>query len=120
MWLRSDTRRRPRLLSVAAVFVVGLWLFPVYWILLTSLKPIKEINSAIPIFVFTPAIENYSDLFAKFDFTQVLMNSAIVTFVTCAIVVLLGVAAYALGRMMVRSTSRCGSCRYASCLQSQL
>ncbi len=90
----------PRLLRFAAVFVVAVWLFPVYWILLTSFKPIVEINSAVPTFVFAPTSENYSDLFTKFDFTRVLMNSTIVTFVTCALVVFLGVmAAYSLGRM---------------------
>jgi multiple sugar transport system permease protein len=92
----------PRPLSFAAVFVVGLWLFPVYWILLTSFKPIREINSAIPVFIFTPTTENYSDLFAKFDFARVLMNSIVVTFVTCALVVVLGImAAYSLARMKV-------------------
>jgi multiple sugar transport system permease protein len=92
----------PRPLSFAAVFVVGLWLFPVYWILLTSFKPIREINSAIPVFIFKPTTENYSDLFAKFDFARVLMNSIVVTFVTCAVVMVLGImAAYSLARMKV-------------------
>jgi multiple sugar transport system permease protein len=92
----------PRLLNFAAAFVVALWLFPVYWVLLTSFKPIQEINSAVPVFIFTPTTENYTDLFEKFDFARVLMNSVIVTFVTCAIVVALGIlAAYALGRMKV-------------------
>jgi multiple sugar transport system permease protein len=99
----GETRRIwPRLLNFAAAFVVALWLFPVYWVLLTSFKPIQEINSAVPVFIFTPTTENYSDLFANFDFARVLMNSVIVTFVTCAIVVALGIlAAYALGRMKV-------------------
>ncbi len=99
----GETRRIwPRLLNFAAAFVVALWLFPVYWVLLTSFKPIQEINSAVPVFIFTPTTENYSDLFAKFDFARVLMNSVVVTFVTCAIVVALGIlAAYALGRMKV-------------------
>src|SRR5580658_8480602 len=48
---------RPTLGSIGAIFVVGLWLFPVYWIGLTSLKPIKEINSAVPTFIFTPTGE---------------------------------------------------------------
>jgi len=92
----------PRLGSIAAVFVVGLWLFPVYWIVLTSLKPIKEINSAVPSFIFSPTGENYWELFTKFDFARVLMNSLVITFVSCFVVVVLGVlAAYALARMKV-------------------
>jgi multiple sugar transport system permease protein len=92
----------PRLGTIAAVFVVGLWLFPVYWIVLTSLKPIKEINSAVPSFIFSPTGENYWELFTKFDFARVLMNSLVITFVSCFVVVVLGVlAAYALARMKV-------------------
>ncbi len=94
------TRPKPRLLGFAAAFVVLMWLFPVYWIVLTSFKPIREINSAIPSFVFTPTTDNYRDLFAKFDFAKVMLNSFVVTVVTCVVVVVLGVmAAYALGRM---------------------
>jgi multiple sugar transport system permease protein len=92
----------PRLGTIGAVFVVGLWLFPVYWIVLTSLKPIKEINSAVPSFIFSPTGENYWELFTKFDFARVLMNSLVITFVSCFVVVVLGVlAAYALARMKV-------------------
>ena len=92
----------PRLGTIAAVFVVGLWLFPVYWIVLTSLKPIKEINSATPSFIFAPTGENYWELFTKFDFARVLMNSLVITFVSCFVVIVLAVlAAYALGRMKV-------------------
>ena len=99
---RPPPRLWPRVGNVAAAGIVLFWLFPVYWIVLTSFKPIVEINSAIPIFVFTPTFENYVDLFAKFEFARVLMNSIVVTFVTCAIVMVLGVlAAYALARMKV-------------------
>jgi multiple sugar transport system permease protein len=92
----------PRLGTIAAVFLVGLWLFPVYWIVLTSLRPIKEINSATPSFIFSPTGENYWELFTKFDFARVLMNSLVITFISCFVVIVLAVlAAYALGRMKV-------------------
>jgi multiple sugar transport system permease protein len=92
----------PRLGAIAAAFVVGLWLFPVYWIVLTSLKPIKEINSAVPTFVFSPTGENYIELFTKFEFARVLFNSLVITLVSCFLVIVLAVlAAYALARMKV-------------------
>ena len=91
-----------RLGHAAATGVVLLWLFPVYWVVLTSFKPIVEINSAIPSFVFEPTLENYRDLFAKFEFSGVLLNSIVVTVATCVVVVGLGVmAAYALARLKV-------------------
>jgi multiple sugar transport system permease protein len=94
LWLRIG--------HVAAAGVVLLWLFPVYWIVLTSFKPIVEINSAVPSFVFTLTLENYRDLFAQFEFSRVLLNSIVVTVATCAIVMVGGVmAAYALARLKV-------------------
>jgi multiple sugar transport system permease protein len=72
------------------------------WIVLTSLKPIKEINSAVPSFVFSPTGENYLELFTQFDFARVLMNSLVVTLASCFVVIVLAVlAAYALARMKV-------------------
>jgi multiple sugar transport system permease protein len=94
LWLRIG--------NVAAAGVVLFWLFPVYWIVLTSLKPLAEINSAIPSFVFKPTLENYRDLFGQFEFSAILFNSIVVTVVTCFVVIVLGVmAAYALARMKV-------------------
>jgi multiple sugar transport system permease protein len=88
--------------NVAAAAVMIMWLFPVYWIVLTSFKPIDVINSAVPAFVFEPTLENYRDLFGQFEFSGVLFNSIVITLSTCAIVVVLGLmAAYALARMDV-------------------
>jgi multiple sugar transport system permease protein len=98
----APLRLWPRLGNAAAAGVVLVWLFPVYWVVLTSFKPIVEINSPVPSFVFTPTMENYRDLFGKFEFSGTLLNSIVVTVVTCAAVMALGVmAAYALARMKV-------------------
>src|SRR5579872_6538649 len=77
---------RPKLRVGSFAAAVLVWLFPVYWIVLTSFKPIREINSAVPSFVFTPTVENYRNLFSQFGFAGALVNSLVVTGVTCAIV----------------------------------
>jgi multiple sugar transport system permease protein len=88
--------------KIAAVLVIVLWLFPVYWIVLTSLKPLDEINSAVPTFTFTPSLDNYRDLFSQFEFAGVLLNSIVVAVVSCFIVMVVGVfAAYSLARLKV-------------------
>jgi len=98
----APPRTWPRIGNAAAAGVVLVWLFPVYWIVLTSFKPTVDINSATPSFVFSPTLENYRDLFTHFEFSGVLLNSIVVTVLTCAVVMLLGVmAAYALARMKV-------------------
>jgi multiple sugar transport system permease protein len=82
--------------------LVALWLFPIYWLMLTSFKPTVDINNPIPLFIFTPTPENYIDLFARFNFVRVLQNSLVITAATTATVVVLGMmAAYALARMSI-------------------
>jgi multiple sugar transport system permease protein len=83
--------------------LVVLWLFPVYWIFLTSLKTPLEINQKVPSFIFDPTLENYRHLFSEFHFLRILRNSLIITLGTTAIVMAMGLlAAYALSRMDVK------------------
>ena len=83
--------------------MVLLWLFPIYWIFLTSLKTPLLINEKVPVFWFTPTLENYQHLFAEFKFARVLQNSLIITSIaTFAVIVLALLAAYALARLNVR------------------
>ena len=82
--------------------LVLLWLFPIYWIILTSFKTPLLINEKEPVFWFMPTLENYRHLFAEFNFIKPLTNSLIVTTCTTVIVIALALlAAYALGRMDV-------------------
>jgi multiple sugar transport system permease protein len=91
--------------SVATALIAGfvlLWLFPIYWIILTSFKTPLLINEKTPVFFFTPTLENYQHLFDQFSFARVLSNSLIITACTTVIVIILALlAAYALGRMDV-------------------
>jgi multiple sugar transport system permease protein len=83
--------------------LVMLWLFPIYWLFLTSFKTPLLINEKVPVFWFTPTLENYQHLFSEFKFARILQNSLIVTASTTFIVIVLALlAAYALGRMDVR------------------
>jgi multiple sugar transport system permease protein len=83
--------------------LVLLWLFPIYWIFLTSFKTPLLINEKVPVFWFTPTLENYRHLFVEFRFARVLMNSLLITVSTTFIVIALALlAAYALGRMDIR------------------
>jgi multiple sugar transport system permease protein len=84
------------------VGIVMLWLFPIYWIVLTSLKTPLQINEPVPTLLFAPTLENYRHLFTEFAFAHVLRNSLIITTATTAIVMTLALlAAYALARLRV-------------------
>lgn len=83
--------------------LVLLWLFPIYWIFLTSFKTPLLINEKTPVFWFSPTLENYRHLFDEFRFARVLTNSLVITASTTFVVIVLALlAAYALGRMDVR------------------
>jgi multiple sugar transport system permease protein len=84
------------------VGLVMLWLFPIYWIFLTSFKTPLLINEKDPVFFFSPTLENYQHLFTEFRFARILQNSLVIVGCTTVIVVVLGLlAAYALGRLDV-------------------
>ena len=81
---------------------VLLWLFPIYWIVLTSFKTPLLINEKTPVFFFTPTTENYTHLFTEFNFARPLWNSLVVTSISTLVVIILALlAAYALARMDV-------------------
>jgi multiple sugar transport system permease protein len=81
---------------------VLLWLFPIYWIVLTSFKTPLLINEKTPVFFFTPTTENYRHLFTEFNFARPLWNSLVVTSISTVVVIILALlAAYALARMDV-------------------
>jgi len=83
--------------------LVALWLFPIYWIVLTSFKTPLIINEPVPVFWFTPTLQNYQHLFEEFKFARILQNSLTIVSITTVVVIALALlAAYALGRMDVR------------------
>ena len=98
--MRSPLRK---VLDVAAVFVVAMYLAPLYWISLTSIKPTEDINSRIPVWRFAPTPEHYVEAFERFEFAKALMNSAVIvlsaTFITMVLALF---SAYALARMRMK------------------
>ena len=98
--MRSPLRRA---LDVAAVFVVAVYLAPLYWIALTSIKPTVHINSKVPVWLFEPTIKHYAEAFTRFEFGKALVNSSVIvisaTFITMVLALM---AAYALARMRMR------------------
>jgi multiple sugar transport system permease protein len=91
-----------RLAGPLTAGLVLVWLFPIYWIILTSFKTPLLINEKVPVFWFTPTMENYEHLFDEFNFLRILQNSLVITgTATFVVIVLALLAAYALGRMDV-------------------
>jgi len=95
-----NSHRGNSLLTAVTIGILLVWLFPIYWIFLTSFKTPLEINKETPTFFFKPTLTNYRHLFDEFRFVQVLRNSIIITGTATIIVMILALlAAYALARL---------------------
>ena len=85
---------------VAAVAVVLVWLFPLVWILLTSLKSRPDIFSRIPLFVFRATLDNYVAVLSRPEFTDGLLNSIKTAGLSTLLAIAIGaLAAYPLARL---------------------
>ncbi|OUM85446.1 MAG: sugar ABC transporter permease [Bacillus thermozeamaize] len=77
---------------IAAVFVV-----PLLWLVSTSFKNYIDAFALPPKLIFTPTLENYTDVLRRSDFMRALMNSVVISTSSTLLAVALGaLSAYAL------------------------
>ena len=90
-----------RLYIPLAVCMV-LMLFPFYWMLITSIKPNRELYSqkVMPLIVHQPTLKHYYDLLTETNFITWTYNTLLVAVVTTVVSLILGtMVAYPLARM---------------------
>jgi len=88
-------------LLIAAVLVV--WLFPVYWIVVTSLKTRDQIINRVPLLVFEATSANYVRIFGELGYGSALVRSLLVAATTTFLSMVIGsLTAYALARLRFR------------------
>lgn len=85
--------------------ILSVSFFPIFWMILTSLKPEVLAFSIPPVIIFTPTISNYISLFNPYwmtirvDFTKYLLNSIVVAISSTALSSILSLfAAYGFTR----------------------
>ena len=83
--------------------VLSLWLiftiFPLYWMFLTSIRPVREVTQKIYYPKSNSTLDSYRSLFSQYDFTTYLRNSLVVSFAAATFVIFIGLmGAYALAR----------------------
>lgn len=105
-------RRLPRIFSdliLAGMLAVAL--FPIYWILVTSIKPPGEIYSLVPrLWPLEPTGAGYVNLFAKTKFVAWVANSAAAAVTVAAVSIFLStLAAYGLSRFQFRGRDLVGA-----------
>lgn len=89
------------------IVVTLIWtLFPVYWIVLTSLKTTQQMNTMPPLFFFEPTINTYIKLLSG-DSLASFKNSIIVSLSSVALGLVIGLpAAYVLARMKFKAKNQ--------------
>jgi len=89
------------ILVAFASLLLLLWIFPLIWAVLVSLKSESEVLAYPPNFIFDPISRNYRDaLFGDISILPSLITSAIVSISTTILTILLAVpAAYAFARL---------------------
>jgi multiple sugar transport system permease protein len=103
--MMSTTLRR-LLHGLALMIVLGFTLFPFYWMVSSSFKDQADLLASPPVWLFTPTLANYADIFSDEKVFGAIVNSLIIATLTTALSVLLGApAAYALARFDFRGKS---------------
>lgn len=92
------------LLYAAALGLAAQAVFPLLWMLSTSLKPPREVLATPPVLIpITPTLENFTRLLTETAFLTYLQNSVVVSGVTVALTMVVGAAgAYSLTRFAFR------------------
>jgi multiple sugar transport system permease protein len=109
-----------RVLALIALGVVGVvYLFPLYWILVTSLKSKAEVFGSEPTLIpKAPTLEAYSDVLFERDFLRLLINSIVVCGAAMVLSILLSLLiAYPLTRLAVSRRLRTNVLNWALSLR---
>ncbi|MEU8772816.1 carbohydrate ABC transporter permease [Streptomyces sp. NPDC048606] len=86
--------------NVGAVLLAFVFVFPVYWMFSSSLKPSSEILTKDPVFVFTPTLDNFTKATGVDNFWTYVTNSLVVTVGAVLLALLVALAAsFAIARM---------------------
>jgi len=84
---------------VSLIFILVIWILPLYYLLTMSVKPLKAIFSRIPVFLFCPTLVHYRSTFDA-GFLRYIANSLIIVNLHTMLSLALGVpAGYALSRL---------------------
>ena len=106
-WL---VKLRGVLLIAAAGALLLVWVFPLIWAMVVSLKSEREVLAYPPTVIFEPTWTNYADaLFGGFSIFPSLVTSLIVASATTVLTILLAVpAAYVFARLRLRAKKTLG------------
>ena len=97
MTLSASKRIRTLFIWVTLAVIIIAFLFPIYWMVLSSLKTQVDNLAYPPSFFFEPTLKNYQVIFVKENYLKYIVNSTIVALGAVIFSLILGVpAAYSI------------------------
>lgn len=104
--IEKAAKTKKVVMNVITYILLAFWalivLFPFYWMILTSVKSYGAYNSEyIPrFFTLSPTLQNYVDAFTEVSLGRYLLNTAVFTLITTAMMlVIITLAAFAFARL---------------------
>ena len=92
--------------SVLAIWLI-FTLFPLYWMFLTSIRPVREVTKKLYLPQSNSTLDSYRTLFSQYAFGTYIKNSFVVAFAASAFVIFIGMlGAYALARYKFKGKSQ--------------
>jgi multiple sugar transport system permease protein len=83
----------------ALILVLGVFVFPFFWMAFNSFKTNEKLHEYPPAFAFTPTLNNFKNVFRQAPFVQYTQNSFLVSFGAVGVGMILGLpAAYGIAR----------------------
>jgi multiple sugar transport system permease protein len=102
-------RLGPRIRVAAGILACIIFLFPVFWMVLSSFKAQREIFTVPPTLFFTPTLQHYFEYMQRADISRRIVNTIIVAFGSGVISIIAGgMAGYALARIRLRGAGTIG------------
>ncbi|MDR0959996.1 MAG: carbohydrate ABC transporter permease [Propionibacteriaceae bacterium] len=92
--------------GVAIAVILLVFLGPIVWMILASLKLNVDIYDSAKTFVFSPTLANYETVFGQANYGLYIWNSFVIAAVSTALSLVLGIpAAYAMARFVMRRSA---------------
>lgn len=106
---RCRSRLGPRIRIAAGVLACLVFLFPIFWMILSSFKEQRDIFTMPPKLFFTPTLQHYIGSMQRADINQRLINTVIVAVGSGLLSIAAGtMAGYALARIRLKGAGAIG------------
>ena len=105
MKLHTEKVVKLTVVTIVSWLVAALIFFPIFWMILTSLKTELSAFSSPPSLFFWPTLENYFVVFERSDYLRYALNSVVISVVSSILAMVIGIpAAYSMAFFPTKRT----------------